>query len=92
MLGIPIDIVGGTSIGANVGALLCEERDADKVEKRAKEFSIGMARYTDKIFDLTYPTTSMFTGTLMIAVSLTTYIHCMWFPLLSVQVEHSITY
>ena len=62
-LGIPIDIVGGTSIGANIGALLCEDRDADKVEKRAREFSIGMARYTDKVFDLTYPATSMFTGT-----------------------------
>ena len=59
---MPIDIVGGTSIGANIGALLCEERDAEKVEKRAREFSIGMARYTDKIFDLTYPSTSMFTG------------------------------
>ena len=78
MLGIPIDIVGGTSIGANIGALLCEERDADKVEKRAREFSIGMARYTDKIFDLTYPTTSMFTG-VMIAAGLT--IHYVSFPL-----------
>ena len=63
MLGIPIDIVGGTSIGANIGALLCEDRDAEKVEKRAREFSIGMARYKDKVFDLTYPATSMFTGT-----------------------------
>ena len=27
-----IDIVGGTSIGANIGALLCEERDAEKRE------------------------------------------------------------
>ena len=62
IVGIPIDIVGGTSIGANIGALLCEERDAEKVEKRAREFSVGMARYTDKIFDLTYPSTSMFTG------------------------------
>lgn len=61
-VGVPIDIVGGTSIGANVGALLCEERDSEKVEKRAREFSIGMARYTDKVFDLTYPATSMFTG------------------------------
>ena len=76
MLGIPIDIVGGTSIGANIGALLCEERDADKVEKRAREFSIGMARYTDKIFDLTYPTTSMFTGVLMIASSLSVLNTC----------------
>lgn len=63
--GVPVDIVGGTSIGANIGALLCEERDAEKVEKRAREFSVGMARYTDKVIDLTYPTTSMFTGKLV---------------------------
>ena len=62
LAGVPIDIVGGTSIGANIGALLCEERDAGKVEKRATDFSIGMARYADKLFDLTYPSTSMFTG------------------------------
>lgn len=55
-------MVGGTSIGAFVGALYCEERDAEMVEKRAREFSMGMARYWDKIFDLTYPSTAMFTG------------------------------
>ena len=56
-------MVGGTSIGAFVGALYCEERDAGKVEKRSRPWAHGMARYVDKIFDLTYPSTSYFTGT-----------------------------
>ena len=60
--GVPIDMIGGTSIGGFVGALYCEERNAERVEKRAQEWAMGMARYSDKIFDLTYPSTSMFTG------------------------------
>ena len=55
-------MIGGTSIGSFVGALYCEERNAERVEKRAREWAVAMARYPDKIFDLTYPTTSMFTG------------------------------
>lgn len=62
-IGIPIDMVGGTSIGAFMGALYCEEREAEKVEKRSKPWANGMSRYLDKIFDLTYPSTSYFTGT-----------------------------
>ncbi len=61
--GIPIDMVGGTSIGALVGALYCEDRDAGKVEVRAREFSMGMCKFWEQILDLTYPSTSMFTGT-----------------------------
>lgn len=60
--GIPIDMVGGTSIGAFVGALYCEERDSEKVERRSRGWAMGMAGYMDKIFDLTYPSTSYFTG------------------------------
>ena len=60
--GIPIDMIAGTSIGAFVGALYCEDREAKKVGHRAREFSMGMATYWDKILDLTYPSTSMFTG------------------------------
>lgn len=55
-------MIAGTSIGAFVGALYCEDRDAKKVGHRAREFSMGMATYWDKILDLTYPSTSMFTG------------------------------
>ena len=55
-------MVGGTSIGALVGALYCEEKDSGRVEKRAKEFAKKMARFGDKILDLTYPHSAMFTG------------------------------
>ena len=55
-------MVGGTSIGALVGALYCEECDAEQVLKRAGTFSKRMSSYWDKILDLTYPSMSMFTG------------------------------
>ena len=56
--------MGGTSIGALVGALYCEDKEAGKVENRAREFSKKMARYGDKLLDLTYPHSAMFTGAL----------------------------
>ena len=59
---MPIDMIAGTSIGALVGALYCEERDSRNVENRAREWAKGMASVWRKILDLTYPTTSMFTG------------------------------
>lgn len=37
--GIPIDIVGGTSIGAFIGALYAEERSAVRTKQRAREWS-----------------------------------------------------
>lgn len=37
--GIPIDIVGGTSIGSFIGALYAEERSAVRVKQRAREWS-----------------------------------------------------
>ena len=57
-------MIAGTSIGSFVGALYCEERDAEKVERRAREWSKGMASIGNKVVDLTYPSTSMFTGNL----------------------------
>ena len=55
-------MVGGTSIGALVGALYCDDCDVDKMWERTRVFSTKMAAYRDKLFDLTWPTTSMFTG------------------------------
>ena len=66
--GVPIDVIAGTSIGAFVGALYCEETDAEKVERRAREWSKSMASIGNKIMDLTYPTTSLFTGTYIIMI------------------------
>ena len=61
-VGIPIDMVGSTSIGAFIGALYCEERNAERVELRAREWACRMSSFWDKLMDLTYPHTAMFTG------------------------------
>uniref|UniRef100_A0A8C7SGY2 lysophospholipase n=1 Tax=Oncorhynchus mykiss TaxID=8022 RepID=A0A8C7SGY2_ONCMY len=60
--GIPIDIVGGTSIGSFIGALYAEERSAVRTKQRAREWSKAMNSVFKTILDLTYPITSMFTG------------------------------
>ncbi|XP_060559524.1 patatin-like phospholipase domain-containing protein 7 isoform X2 [Ruditapes philippinarum] len=59
---IPIDIVGGTSIGSFMGALWCEEVNHTRFIQRAREWSMKMTSIASKIFDLTYPVASMFTG------------------------------
>ena len=56
-------MVGGTSIGSLIGGLYCDNCDQETIRKRCRAFSMKMARYFDKILDLTWPTTSMFTGT-----------------------------
>ena len=38
--GIPIDMVGGTSIGSFLGALWAEERDVVRFTQRAREWSM----------------------------------------------------
>lgn len=37
--GIPIDIVGGVSIGSFIGGLWCEETNITRFTQRAREFS-----------------------------------------------------
>nr|XP_015222206.1 PREDICTED: patatin-like phospholipase domain-containing protein 7 [Lepisosteus oculatus] len=60
--GIPIDLVGGTSIGALMGALYAEERNHNRMRIRAREWAMEMTSVFKKVLDLTYPVTSMFTG------------------------------
>lgn len=60
--GIPIDLVGGTSIGSLMGALYAEEKSCSRMRVRAKEWSMDMTSWFKKILDLTYPVTSMFSG------------------------------
>uniref|UniRef100_A0AAR2LY98 lysophospholipase n=1 Tax=Pygocentrus nattereri TaxID=42514 RepID=A0AAR2LY98_PYGNA len=60
--GIPVDLVGGTSIGAMMGALYAEERSYSRMRIRAREWAMEMTSVFKKILDLTYPTTSMFSG------------------------------
>ncbi|XP_022085231.1 neuropathy target esterase-like isoform X1 [Acanthaster planci] len=60
--GIPIDMVGGTSIGAFTGALYCEEGRVQGIQARAFKWCRDMGTLWPKITDLTYPFTAMFTG------------------------------
>lgn len=60
--GIPIDRVGGVSIGAFMGALWCQESDLTTLTQKAREWSFKMNSYWRQILDLTYPATAMFTG------------------------------
>uniref|UniRef100_A0A803XS18 lysophospholipase n=1 Tax=Meleagris gallopavo TaxID=9103 RepID=A0A803XS18_MELGA len=61
-VGIPIDMVGGTSIGSFIGALYAEERSAVRTKQRAREWAKRMNSVFATVLDLTYPITSMFSG------------------------------
>ncbi|KAF2730823.1 lysophospholipase NTE1 [Polyplosphaeria fusca] len=60
--GIPIDIVGGTSIGAFIGALYAWDADVVPMYGRAKKFAGRMGSIWRFALDLTYPSASYTTG------------------------------
>ncbi|KAL0944463.1 patatin-like serine [Colletotrichum truncatum] len=60
--GIPIDVVGGTSIGSFIGALYARHADVVPIFGLAKKFSGRMASMWRFALDLTYPTASYTTG------------------------------
>ncbi|TKS84629.1 Patatin-like phospholipase domain-containing protein 7 [Collichthys lucidus] len=60
--GIPVDLIGGTSIGSLMGALYAEDRSYSRMRMRAKEWAMEMTSVFKKVLDLTYPVTSMFSG------------------------------
>uniref|UniRef100_A0A673JL30 lysophospholipase n=1 Tax=Sinocyclocheilus rhinocerous TaxID=307959 RepID=A0A673JL30_9TELE len=60
--GIPVDLIGGTSIGSLIGALYAEERSVSRMTVRARQWAMDFGSLFKKITDLTYPVTSMFTG------------------------------
>jgi lysophospholipid hydrolase len=62
--GIPIDMVGGTSIGAFVGGLYAREGDLVATFGRAKRFSGRMSTLWRVLTDLTYPVVAYTTGEL----------------------------
>ncbi|CAI4230346.1 unnamed protein product [Auanema sp. JU1783] len=59
--GIPVDIVGGTSIGSFIGGIYADTPD-ERVEERAKYWFDSMTSLWRKILDLTYAHSAMFTG------------------------------
>ncbi|KAK9767569.1 phosphatidylcholine and lysophosphatidylcholine phospholipase, variant 2 [Basidiobolus ranarum] len=60
--GIPVDMVGGTSIGAFIGGLYARDPDTLSIYGRAKMFSGRMASYWRLALDFTYPAAAWFTG------------------------------
>jgi lysophospholipid hydrolase len=60
--GIPIDIVGGTSIGSFIGALYARDADVVPMYGRAKKFAGRMGSMWRFALDVTYPAVSYTTG------------------------------
>ncbi|KAH7017727.1 hypothetical protein EDB80DRAFT_564135 [Ilyonectria destructans] len=60
--GVPIDVIGGTSIGAFVGALYARHADVVPMFGFAKKFAGRMASLWRFALDLTYPSASYTTG------------------------------
>lgn len=60
--GIPVDAIGGTSIGAFMGALYSRDVDYYAAQGFSKVFCQRMSSIWRQLLDLTYPMTSWFTG------------------------------
>ncbi|CAH8459783.1 unnamed protein product [Schistosoma turkestanicum] len=60
--GIPIDLIGGTSIGAFMGALWADETRVAQFTQRARDFTNCFNSIWKKIKDFTYPAVSIFSG------------------------------
>jgi len=60
--GIPVDIVGGTSIGAFIGALYARHADVVPIYGLGKKFAGRMSSMWRFALDLTYPSASYTTG------------------------------
>lgn len=91
--GIPIDMVGGVSIGAFMGALWCMERNITTVTQKAREWSKKMTQWGKQLLDLTYPATSMFSGKQFNATIKATFgevhIEDLWLPYFTVTTDIS---
>lgn len=89
--GIPIDMVGGVSIGAFMGALWCQELNLDTMRSRARSWSLLMTSRWRQVLDLTYPITAMFTGSAFNKTIFDTFgdmqIEDLWLPYFTVTTD-----
>lgn len=60
--GIPVDFIGGTSIGSFVGGLYAKDNNIVSIYGMSKKFSKRIGSPWRFIFDLTYPVTAYITG------------------------------
>ncbi|XP_050441996.1 neuropathy target esterase sws-like isoform X2 [Adelges cooleyi] len=91
--GIPIDMVGGVSIGAFMGAVWCGERDIIGMIRKAGHWAKSMTHWWRQILDLTYPVTSMFSGKdfnfTLISTFGDTQIEDLWIPYFTITTDIS---
>lgn len=60
--GVPIDMIGGTSIGALMGGLYAQDYDIMPLLRKSKQFSVRVSSFWRLLLDLTYPMTAWTTG------------------------------
>jgi len=60
--GIPIDMVGGVSIGSFIGGLYSQHGNLMPILRKLKQFSEKMSSYLYFILDITYPITAPLSG------------------------------
>ncbi|TKA26106.1 Lysophospholipase NTE1 [Salinomyces thailandicus] len=60
--GLPIDVIGGTSIGAFIGAVYAQDADVVPMYGRVKKFAGRMGSMWRFALDVTYPSASYTTG------------------------------
>nr|XP_046174153.1 patatin-like phospholipase domain-containing protein 7 isoform X4 [Oncorhynchus gorbuscha] len=89
--GIPVDLVGGVSIGSLMGALYAEDRSHCRMRMRAREWAMGMTLVFKKVLDLTYPITSMFSGSAFNSSIYTVFkdkqIEDLWIPYFNITTD-----
>ncbi|XP_023708720.1 neuropathy target esterase sws isoform X2 [Cryptotermes secundus] len=89
--GIPIDMVGGVSIGAFMGALWCAEKNVTTMTQKAREWSKKLTQWWRQLLDLTYPVTSMFSGRdfnqTIFSTFGDTHIEDLWLPYFTVTTD-----
>ncbi|OMJ19973.1 Lysophospholipase NTE1 [Smittium culicis] len=93
--GIPVDMIGGTSIGAFYSGLYAQEPDTVSIFLRSKLFSNNMKSMWRKLLDVTWPILSYTTGNefnrALWKVFKSTEIEDLWLPYycVSTNVTHS---
>jgi lysophospholipid hydrolase len=61
-VGVPIDVVGGTSQGAFMAALYAQGLSSDQLKERVRSFASQMMSPRHLLSDVTLPILSLFSG------------------------------
>uniref|UniRef100_A0A8C5QMH3 lysophospholipase n=1 Tax=Leptobrachium leishanense TaxID=445787 RepID=A0A8C5QMH3_9ANUR len=91
--GIPIDMVGGTSIGALVGGIYAEHRNSKQTNDRTSKWAQMMSSLLRTVMDLTYPISSLLSGSAFNAILQDIFgereIQDLWLPYFSITTDIS---